>query len=74
MRRIVPLCIGLLHVSNPKLIAIDLLSKLSDDAESETACSAIFCMGLIGAGTNHAKIANLLRQLAAYYGRNQSRN
>lgn len=69
LRRIVPLCIGLLHVSHPKLQAIDLLSKLSHDSDQETASCAIFCMGLIGAGTNHAKIANLLRQLAGYYSR-----
>lgn len=67
LRRIVPLCIGLLHVSRPQIEAIDLLSKLSHDGDKEVALSAVFCLGLVGAGTNHAKIAGLLRQLAAYY-------
>ncbi|CAD7928946.1 unnamed protein product [Amoebophrya sp. A120] len=67
LRRTVPLAIGLLFVSNAKQAAIDLLSKLSHDADVEVASAAIFGMGIMGAGTNHAKIAGLLRQLAAYY-------
>lgn len=41
--------------------------KLSHDADGQVASAAIFGMGIMGAGTNHAKIAGLLRQLAAYY-------
>ncbi|CAD7924855.1 unnamed protein product [Amoebophrya sp. A25] len=67
LRRTVPLAIGLLFVSNAKQQAIDLLSKLSHDADTEVATAAIVGMGIMGAGTNHAKIAGLLRQLAAYY-------
>ena len=57
MRRSVPLVIAILFISNPKLPAIDLLSKLSHDTDSDVATGAIFGLGLIGAGTNHAKIA-----------------
>ncbi len=67
LRRTVPLAIGVLYASNAKQSAIDLLAKLSHDADQETAFAAIYALGMVGAGTNHAKIAGLLRQLAAYY-------
>jgi 26S proteasome regulatory subunit N1 len=35
----------------------DLLSKLSHDADADTAQTAILGLGLIGAGTNNARIA-----------------
>jgi len=35
LRRIVPLCIGMLHISRPVVTAIDLLAKLSHDPDSE---------------------------------------
>merc|ERR550534_510065 len=67
LRRAVPLVVGLMNASNPKVPVIDLLSKLSHDADSEVAMGAIFSMGLIGAGTNQARLAGLMRQLAAFY-------
>lgn len=67
LRRAVPLALALLHISNVKVTVIDTLSKLSHDADQDVALSAIFAMGIMGAGTNHARIAGLLRQLAAYY-------
>lgn len=72
IRRAVPLALGVLHISNPKVTVIDTLSKLSHDADQDTALSAIFAMGLIGAGTNNARIAGLLRQLAAYYAKDSN--
>lgn len=50
-----------------KVTVIDTLSKLSHDADQDVALGAIISMGLIGAGTNNARLAGLLRQLAAYY-------
>merc|ERR1719162_1578883 len=67
LRRAVPLALGLLHISNPKVTVIDTLSKLSHDNDADVALGAIFSMGIIGAGTNNARLAGLLRQLAAYY-------
>jgi 26S proteasome regulatory subunit N1 len=67
LRRAVPLALALMHISNPKVTIIDTLSKLSHDADSDVALGAIFSMGIIGAGTNNARLAGLLRQLAAYY-------
>jgi len=67
LRRSVPLALGVLHLSNPKVTVIDTLSKLSHDADGDVALNAIFSMGLTGAGTNNARLSGLLRQLAAYY-------
>ncbi|KAL8275229.1 hypothetical protein Esti_000813 [Eimeria stiedai] len=72
MKRAVPLAVALQHPSNPKPQLIDLLSKLSHDADPDTALNAIFAMGVLGAGTNHSRIASLLRQLASYYGKDPS--
>jgi len=67
VKRAVPLAIGLLNVSNPKMTIMDTLSKLSHDADPEVAQGAILALGLIGAGSNNARIAQLLRQLSSYY-------
>jgi len=64
IRRTVPLAIGLLRVSNPEVATMDLLYKLAYDSDDEVAMSAIFALGLIGAGTNNSKLAGNLRQLA----------
>lgn len=67
VRRAVPLALGLLSVSDPKIEIMDTLSKFSHDHDAETAMGAIFALGLIGAGTNNARIAQMLRGLASYY-------
>jgi len=72
LRRAVPVALALLHLSNPKVTVIDTLSKLSHDADQDVALGAIISMGLIGAGTNNARLAGLLRQLAAYYAKDSS--
>jgi 26S proteasome regulatory subunit N1 len=72
LRRAVPLALGLLHISNPKVTVIDTLSKLSHDADQDVALGAIFSMGILGAGTNNARLAGLLRQLAAYYAKDSN--
>nr|NVI77548.1 regulatory particle non-ATPase 1 [Cucujiformia] len=53
IRRAVPLALGLISVSNPKLSYLDTLSKFSHDSDAEVAHNAIFAMGLVGAGTNN---------------------
>eukprot|EP00850_Spirogloea_muscicola_P005526 SM000025S08421 [mRNA] locus=s25:594791:601686:- [translate_table: standard] len=67
IRRAVPLAMGLLSISNPKMTVMDTLSRLSHDSDSEVAMGAIIGMGLIGAGTNNARIAGMLRSLSSYY-------
>ncbi|KAK3851430.1 hypothetical protein Pcinc_041919 [Petrolisthes cinctipes] len=67
IRRAVPLALGLISVSNPRLNILDTLSKFSHDSDSDVAHNAIFAMGLVGAGTNNARLAAMLRQLAQYH-------
>src|SRR3954469_22631838 len=67
IRKAVPLAIGLLYASNPQLTVFETLSRYSHDNDSEVAVNAIFAMGLVGAGTNNARLAQMLRQLASYY-------
>lgn len=67
VRRGVPLAIAALNVGNPEVVAMDALSRLSHDADSEVAQNAVLALGLIGAGTNNARLAGMLRNLASYY-------
>ncbi|KAG1614959.1 hypothetical protein G6F46_006561 [Rhizopus delemar] len=72
IRKTVPLAYGLLCASNPQVAILDTLSKYSHDNDSEVAISAIFAMGLVGAGTNNARLAQMLRQLASFYHKDAS--
>lgn len=67
IRKAVPLALGLVSASNPQLPILDTLSKYSHDNDLAVALNAIFAMGLVGAGTNNARLAQMLRQLAGYY-------
>ncbi|KAH8117921.1 26S proteasome regulatory complex, non-ATPase subcomplex, Rpn1 subunit [Phellopilus nigrolimitatus] len=67
IRKTVPLALGLISASNPQLPILDTLSKYSHDNDLAVAVNAIFAMGLVGAGTNNARLAQMLRQLASYY-------
>eukprot|EP01064_Diplonema_japonicum_P035304 TRINITY_DN760_c6_g1_i1.p1 TRINITY_DN760_c6_g1~~TRINITY_DN760_c6_g1_i1.p1 ORF type:complete len:928 (+),score=314.48 TRINITY_DN760_c6_g1_i1:60-2843(+) len=68
-RRAVPLALALANVSNPGMQVIDTLSKLSHDPDKETSMNAILALGIVAAGTNNARVASLLRNLASYYAR-----
>merc|ERR1739848_779182 len=72
IRRAVPLALALTSVSNPKLTLLDTLSKFSHDSDAEVAQNAIFGLGMIGAGTNNARLAATLRQLAQYHAKDQN--
>ena len=67
IRRAVPLALALISASNPELNILDTLSKFSHDSDPTVARNAIFAMGVVGAGTNNARLAGLLRNLAQYY-------
>ncbi|KAK9903923.1 hypothetical protein WJX75_000553 [Coccomyxa subellipsoidea] len=67
VRRAVPLALALLNVSNPTLGAMDALSRLSHDTDAEVAQNAVVSLGIIGAGTNNARLAGMLRSLGSYY-------
>lgn len=72
IRKVVPLAIGLLSVSDPKLTLVDILSKFTHDSDLDVAQGAIMGLGLIGAGTNNSRIAGILRQLSVYYSKEPS--
>ncbi|PKA58629.1 26S proteasome non-ATPase regulatory subunit 2 1A [Apostasia shenzhenica] len=67
IRRAVPLALGILCISNPKVNVMDTLSRLSHDTDSDVSMAATISLGLIGAGTNNARIAGMLRNLSSYY-------
>ena len=69
IRKAVPLAMGLISPSNPQMKVYDTLSRYSHDNDNDVAINAIFAMGMLGAGTNNARLAQLLRQLASYYHR-----
>ncbi|KAI5197748.1 26S proteasome regulatory complex, non-ATPase subcomplex, Rpn1 subunit [Aureobasidium subglaciale] len=69
IRQAVPLAMGLISPSNPQMKVYDTLSRYTHDNDQDVAINAIFSMGLLGAGTNNARLAQLLRQLASYYHR-----
>jgi len=72
IRRAVPLALALTSVSNPRLNLLDTLSKFSHDHDAEVAQNSIFGLGMIGAGTNNARLAAILRQLAQYHAKDQN--
>ncbi|KAL5006869.1 hypothetical protein ScPMuIL_015675 [Solemya velum] len=72
IRRSVPLALGLISVSNPKLQILDTLSKFSHDSDPEVSHNAVLALGLVGAGTNNARLAAMLRQLAVYHAKDPS--
>ncbi|CCE63322.1 hypothetical protein TPHA_0E02300 [Tetrapisispora phaffii CBS 4417] len=71
VRRMVPLAMGLVSLSDPQMKVFDTLSRYSHDPDIDVSINSIFAMGLCGAGTNNARLAQLLRQLASYYSREQ---
>ncbi|KAK9888118.1 hypothetical protein WA026_000390 [Henosepilachna vigintioctopunctata] len=72
VRKTVPLAIALTSVSNPQLAVIDILTKYSHDSDDDVACNAIFGLGFVGAGTNNARLAAGLRQMAVFHAKNPS--
>jgi 26S proteasome regulatory subunit N1 len=46
---------------------LDLLNKLAYDSDKQVSKSAIFALGLIGAGTNNSRLSGNLRYLATYF-------
>ena len=66
------MALAMLSASNPQLSIMDMLSKLSHDNDAEVAHNSIFAMGVVAAGTNNARLAGMLRQLAQYYNKDAS--
>ena len=66
-KKAVSLAMSLLNLSNPKVNVIDSLTKFCYDSDKTVAMNAIFSMGLVSSGSNHSRVAGLLRSLASYY-------
>ena len=67
VKRGIPIAVAMLHISDPDYSVIDILSKLTHDNDAGVAMGAIFSLGLVGAGTNNSRVAQLLRQLSSFY-------
>ena len=65
VKQVIP--IAMLHISDPDYSVIDILSKLSHDHDAGVSMAATFALGLVGAGTNNSRVAQLLRQLSSFY-------
>ena len=72
IRKAVPLALAMLSPSNPQLPILDTLSKFSHDSDAEVSANSILAMGILGCGTNNARLALMLRQLAQYYAKDAS--
>jgi 26S proteasome regulatory subunit N1 len=66
-RRGIPLALALMSVSNPQVPVLESLAKLSHDTDKPTAQNAILAIGIVSAGTNNARAATMLRNLASFY-------
>ena len=72
VKKAVPLAMAMLSTSNPEIGIFETLSRYSHDEDLDVASNAIYSMGLCGAGTNNARLAQLLRNLASYYSNSQN--
>lgn len=63
----VPLALAILNVSNPDVAVIDTLGRLAHDTDDQVVTSALVALGVVGAGTNNARLAGMLRNLSLYY-------
>jgi len=63
----VPLALALANISNPRINVMDLLVKLSHDDNVDMCHRTLIAMGLIGAGTNNSRLADILRNLNEYF-------
>lgn len=67
VKRAVAVALMIQSASAPRPFVIEMLSKLSHDSDADTALHAILALGVVGCGTNNAKIAELLRDLSTFY-------
>jgi len=67
VKRAVPLAFAIQNVSNPSIGTMDQLLKLSHDSDLELSLRAIASLGIVGAGTNNARLADILRNISDFY-------
>jgi 26S proteasome regulatory subunit N1 len=67
VKRAIPLAVALLSLSDPRPAVVDTLTKFAHDADVGVGLSGVIGLGLIGFGSNNARIAGVLRQQAAFF-------
>ena len=67
IKKTVPLAMALLYASHPSPLIVDILGKYSHDHDKNVQVNSLLAMGLVGAGTNNAKLASMLRSSAGYH-------
>jgi 26S proteasome regulatory subunit N1 len=67
LKRVVPIMLTIIGVANTNIQITDLLYKLAHDEDQEIGLRSLLGLGIVGAGSNNSRIANLLRSLAGYY-------
>ena len=72
VKRVVPLALAVLYISNPDYAIIDQLSRLSHDQDADIAQCAILGLGLVSAGSCNSRVAGLFRQLSEFYAKDAS--
>ncbi len=70
-KTVIPIALAILSLSNAKINVVDLLVKLAYDVDNETSQIAIMCLGMVGAGTNNSRLADIFRKLASYHNKEQ---
>lgn len=70
VRRAMPMALAMTSVSRIHLPTIDVMTKYAHDSDDQVSCNAILCLGIVGAGTNYARLSAILRQLAVFHLRN----
>lgn len=73
-RRAVPLVYALLSASSTNMAVVETLNRLAHDSDTSTANNAILAMGIVSAGSNNARVAGKLRNLASYYAKDRYAN
>lgn len=66
-RRSAPIVLTIVGIVAPNTQIADMLYKLAFEEDQELAMRAIFGLGLAFGGSNNSRVAELLRNLAAYY-------
>jgi 26S proteasome regulatory subunit N1 len=66
VRAAVPLALAILRPSQPEMHDMDTLSRLTHDSDNGVARAALLGLGVLGAGTNNARLAGVFESAAQH--------
>jgi 26S proteasome regulatory subunit N1 len=69
-KSIFPLCLSLLYASNPDVEVLDTLGRSINTGEPGSVINTIISLGIVGAGTNSARIQQIFEQQYVYHPKN----